>query len=95
VHHGGEEGLPGVMHVESDLRDDICVVGTGEYQVLEGNSGTFKLSQINSGRSRLSRDLGLCVYRCQNWLAVHHVGALNDVNSIEGWDKETRGERGE
>jgi hypothetical protein len=30
---------------------------------------------------RLGGDLGLCVHRCQNWLAVHHVSSLKNIES--------------
>jgi hypothetical protein len=34
--HGGEVGLPWIMHVEADLLDGVGDVEAGERQVLEG-----------------------------------------------------------
>jgi hypothetical protein len=32
-------------------------------------------------RTRLSRDIGLHVHRCQNWLAIHHASSLKNIES--------------
>jgi hypothetical protein len=37
------------------------------------------VSQINNRRPGLSGDLGLCVHRCQNRLAVHHASSLKNI----------------
>jgi hypothetical protein len=80
--HNNEVGLTGVMHVDADLLDDVGNVGAGERQVLESTSEATKLSHISSTRLRLGEDLGLRVHGCQNWLVVHYVGTLKDVNSV-------------
>jgi hypothetical protein len=36
--HDSEVGLPGIMHMETDLLDGIGNVRAGEHQVLEGPS---------------------------------------------------------
>jgi hypothetical protein len=74
-------GLPWIMHVEADLLDDVGEVGAGERQVLEGSGEAPEVSQISNRRPRLSGDLGLCVHRCQNRLAVHHVNSLKNIES--------------
>jgi hypothetical protein len=38
VSHGGEVGLPRIMHVEANLLDDVGDVRMGERQILEGPS---------------------------------------------------------
>jgi hypothetical protein len=55
-----------IMHVEADLLDDICDVGTGERQVPEGPNDAPEVSQIDNRRPRLGRDLGMCVHWRQN-----------------------------
>jgi hypothetical protein len=79
--HGGEVGLPMIMHVEIDLLDGIGDVGVGERQVLEDLSQAPKLSRINNRSSKLGGDLDLCVHRHQNWLAVHHASSLKNIKS--------------
>jgi hypothetical protein len=60
--HGGEVGLPWIMHVEADLLDGVGDVGAGERQVLEGPGEAPKVSQISNRRSGLSGDLGMHVH---------------------------------
>jgi hypothetical protein len=69
------------MHVEADLLDSVREVGAGERQVLKGPGEAPKVCQISNRRSRLSRDLGLCVHRCRNWLPVHHASSLKNIES--------------
>jgi hypothetical protein len=44
VFHGGEVGLLGIMHMKTDLLDDVGDVGAGERQVLEGPDEALVLS---------------------------------------------------
>jgi hypothetical protein len=69
------------MHVEADLLDGIGDVGAGERQVLEGPSEAPEVSRISNMRSGLGGDLGLCVHRHRNRLAVHHVNSLKNIES--------------
>jgi hypothetical protein len=69
------------MYVEADLLDGVGDIRAGECQVLEGLSEAPKVSCISNRRPRLDRDLGLCVHRCRNWLAVHHVSSLKNIES--------------
>jgi hypothetical protein len=79
VLHGGEVGLPWIMHVEADLLDSVGDVEAGERQVLEGPSEAPELSRISNRRPGLGRDLGLRVHRCRNRLVVHHASSLKNV----------------
>jgi hypothetical protein len=74
-------GLPWIMHVETDLLDNVGDVGAGERQVLEGPSEAPEVSRISNRRSGLGGDLGLCVHRRQNRLAVHHASSLKNIKS--------------
>jgi hypothetical protein len=69
------------MHVEADLLDDVGDVRAGERQVLEGSGEAPEVSRINNMRPGLSGDLGLCVHRCRNRLAVHHASSLKNTES--------------
>jgi hypothetical protein len=69
------------MHVEADLLDDICDVGAGECQVLKGPSEAPEVNRINNRRPRLNGDLGMRVHRRQNWLAIHHISSLKNIES--------------
>jgi hypothetical protein len=69
------------MHVEADLLDDVGDVGAGECQVLEGPSETLEVSRISNRRLRLGGDLGLCVHRHRNQIAVHHASSLKNIES--------------
>jgi hypothetical protein len=55
--------------------------GTGECQVLEGPGEAPKVSWISNRRHELGGDLGLCVHRRQNRLAVHHASTLKNIES--------------
>jgi hypothetical protein len=67
--------------MEVDLLDGVGDVMTGEYQVLEGPDEASELSWISNRRPRSSGDFGLCVHGCRDRLAVHHAGALKDIES--------------
>jgi hypothetical protein len=79
--HGGEVGLPWIMHVEADLLDVVGDVGAGEHQVLEGPSEAPEVNWINNRRPGLGGDLGLCVHQRRNRLAVHHASSLKNIES--------------
>jgi hypothetical protein len=81
VLHGGEVGLPEIMHVEADLLDNVGDVGAGERQVLEVPNEAPEVSQLSNRRPRLGEDLGLCVHWHQNRLAVHHASSLKNIES--------------
>jgi hypothetical protein len=81
VLHGGEVRLTWIMHVEADLLDDIGEVRAGERQVLEGSGEAPEVSQISSRRLGLNGNLGMCVHRRRNWLAVHHASVLKNIES--------------
>jgi hypothetical protein len=74
-------GLPGIVHVEADLLDGVGDVWACERQILEGPSEAPEVSQISNRRPRLSGDLGLCVHRRRNRLAVHHASSLKNIES--------------
>jgi hypothetical protein len=74
-------GLLWIMHVKTDLLDGVSNVRMGKHQVLEGPSETPVVSRISNRMPRLSRDLGLCVHRRRNRLAVHHASSLKNVES--------------
>jgi hypothetical protein len=79
--HGGEVGLPEIMHVEANLLDGVGDVGAGEHQVLEGPIEAPKVSRISNRWPQLGGDFGLCVHRHRNRLAVHHASMLKDIKS--------------
>jgi hypothetical protein len=81
VLHGGEVGLPEIMHVQADLLDGIGDVGVGERQVLEDPSEAPEVSRMNNKRPKLDGDLCMCIYRRQNRLAVHHARSLRNIVS--------------
>jgi hypothetical protein len=56
--HHGEMTLPGIMHMETDLLDDVDDVGAGELQVLEGTGEAPELSQISNNMPGSCGDLG-------------------------------------
>jgi hypothetical protein len=74
-------GLPWIMHVEADLLNGVGEVGASERQVLEGSGEAPEVSQISNRRLGLGRDLGLCVHRRQNCLAVHHASSPKNIES--------------
>jgi hypothetical protein len=53
----------------------------GERQVQEGPAKAPEVSWISNWRPGLGRDLGLCVHRHQNRLAVHHACSLKNIES--------------
>jgi hypothetical protein len=67
------------MHIKTNLLDGVGDVGAGERQVLEGLGKAPKLHRINNRRTESDRDLGLCVHRGRDRLAVHHVNALKNI----------------
>jgi hypothetical protein len=69
------------MHVEADLLDDVGGIETDECQVLEGPGKAPKVSRFSNRRPGLGGDLGMCVHRHQNWLAVHHATSLKNIES--------------
>jgi hypothetical protein len=79
--HGGEVGLPWIMHVKADLLDGVCDVRAGERQVLEGSGEAPEVSRISNRRPGLSEDLGLRVHWRRNRLAVHHASSLKNIES--------------
>jgi hypothetical protein len=79
VLHRGEVRLPEIMHMKANLLDGIGDVGAGERQVLESPGEAPKLSRISSKMPGSGRDHSLHVHVCRDWLAVHHVSALKDV----------------
>jgi hypothetical protein len=79
--HRGEARLPGIMHMEANLLDNVGGVRAGERQVLEGPSEAPKLSWIINRRPRSGGDLGLRVHRHHDQLAVYHASALKDIKS--------------
>jgi hypothetical protein len=81
VLRGGEVGLPWIMHVKADLLDNVCEVGAGERQVLESSNEAPEVSRISNRRPELGGDIGLCVHRCRNQLAVHHASSLKNIES--------------
>jgi hypothetical protein len=76
--HHGEVRLPGIVHMKANLLYGVGDVGAGECQVLEGPDEAPELSQISNRMPGSGRDLGLCVHRCRDWLAVYHASALKD-----------------
>jgi hypothetical protein len=50
------------MHVEADLLDDVCDIGVGERQVLEGPDEATEVSWISNRKSGLSGGLGMLVH---------------------------------
>jgi hypothetical protein len=73
--------LPGIMHMEVDLLDNVSDVEVGECHILEGPDEAPKLSLLSNRRAGSGRDLVLCVHGHRDWLAVHHASALKDVES--------------
>jgi hypothetical protein len=76
-----EVRLPGIMHVEVDLLDDVGDVRMGERQVLEGPSKAPEVNQISNRRPGLGRDLGMCVHQCRNQIAVHPASSLKNIDN--------------
>jgi hypothetical protein len=81
VLHLDDVRLLGIIHMDADLLDGVDDVGVGERQVLEGLSEALELSRISNGRLRSVGDLGLCVHRHRDRLAVHYASALKDIES--------------
>jgi hypothetical protein len=79
--HGSEVGLPRIKHVKADLMYDVGDVEVVECQALEGPDEAPELIQISNKRPELDEDLGMCVHRCRNWLALHHASMLKDIKS--------------
>jgi hypothetical protein len=67
--------------MEADLLDDVCDVGVGKCQVLEGPNKAPELTQISNRRPVSGGDLGLRVHRHRDRLAVHHSSVLKDIES--------------
>jgi hypothetical protein len=64
--HRSEVRLLGIMHMKTNLLDDIGDVWVGERKVLEGPSEAPELSWISNRRTRSGRDLGLRVHWCRD-----------------------------
>jgi hypothetical protein len=64
--HRSEVRLLGIMHMKTNLLDDIGNVWVGERKVLEGPSEAPELSWISNRRIRSGRDLGLHVHWCRD-----------------------------
>jgi hypothetical protein len=79
--HRGEVRLLRIMHMKANLLDDICDVGAGECQVLEGPDEAPELSWISNRRPKSGRDLVMHVHGHRDRLSVHHAGALKDIES--------------
>jgi hypothetical protein len=79
VLHGGEVGLPWIIHVEADVLDDVGDVGAGEHQVQEGPDEAPEVSRISIRRLALGGDLGLHVHQRRDWLVVHHGSSLKNT----------------
>jgi hypothetical protein len=73
--------LPGIVHMEEELLDDVGDIWAGERQVLEGIGEAPELSWISNMRPKSNGDLGICVHKHQDRLAVHHASALKDIES--------------
>jgi hypothetical protein len=54
-------------------------VRAGERQVQEGPDKAPKVSRISNMRPGLDGDLGLCVHRRKNHIAVHHASSLKNI----------------
>jgi hypothetical protein len=79
--HHGEVRLLRIEHMEADLPDGVCNVGAGEHRLLEGPSEAPELSQICNRRPESGGDLGMCVHRHRDRLAVYHASTLKYIES--------------
>lgn len=54
--------LTGTMHIEANLSNNICDVGSGEGEILKSTSE----ATVDVGlQSAISRELGMCIYWCR------------------------------
>jgi hypothetical protein len=73
--------LLGIMHVDTNLVDNIHDVGPGGSEIPKSVSKTT----IDSGvadRGIIVGDLGLHVHRCCTWLEGQHASMLRDIWSV-------------
>jgi hypothetical protein len=77
-----EVGLPGVVHMETDLLHGVGEVRPGEGEVLKGTSKTHVPSGVLDWVTLGLRELRLCVDWGGAGLAVNHLGSLQNVKSV-------------
>jgi hypothetical protein len=75
-------GLPGVVHVQTDLLYGVSDVRPCERQVLEGSYNALELRGILNRRPRVPSKLCLEVDWSRALLAVHHDRTLEDVEHV-------------
>jgi hypothetical protein len=88
-----EVGLPGVVHMETDLLHVVGDVRPGESEVLKGAGKTPVAGGVLDWVTRGLRELGLCVDWGGAGLAVTHLGPLQNVKSVLSLVKESWGAR--
>ena len=70
--------LPGIMHVKTELADNIRDVEPGEGETLKIAGKTTVGSGIADTRT-VARDFGLRVHQCRAWLAIQHTSMHQDI----------------
>lgn len=56
--------LTGTIHIEANLSNNICDVGSGEGEILKSTSEATVDGGVTN-RSAISRELGMCIYWCR------------------------------
>jgi hypothetical protein len=77
-----EVGLPGVVHMETDLLHGVGDVQPGESEVLKGTDKTPVPDGVLDWATLGLRELRLCVDWGGAGLAVNHLGPLQNVKSV-------------
>jgi hypothetical protein len=80
--HGCQMGLPWIVHMQTDLLNDISDVGPCEGQVLESPCNAPKLGSIQKRRPGVGSALRLKVNRSRAWLTISHGLTLDDVQRV-------------
>jgi hypothetical protein len=86
-----EVGLPGVVHMETDLLHGVGDVRPGEGEVLKGTSKIPVAGGVHDWVTRGLRELGLHVDWGGAGLAVTYLGPIQNVKSVLSQVKEESG----
>ena len=77
-----EMRLPWRMHVEARLLNGMGDVRASERQVLQGTGIAAVLGRISEERAIVSGELAADVDGGPAWIAVYHVGTLEELESV-------------
>jgi hypothetical protein len=64
--------FPGIMHLKTNMLDNIHDFGSGEGEILKSVGKTAAGSGITD-RGTIAIDLGLCVHESRAWLAFQRA----------------------